>query len=46
MVSIGNMRPYLLAAAVIVSLGIKGCLSWNTYGTNDALTWEADFDKI
>jgi 4-amino-4-deoxy-L-arabinose transferase-like glycosyltransferase len=36
----------LLIAAVAVSFAVKIALAVSTYGSNDALTWEADAEKI
>ena len=39
-------RRWLIIAAVAISFAVKMALAVQTYGTNDALTWEADLEKI
>lgn len=39
-------RKWLLVAVIAVSFALKIALAVSTYGTNDALTWEANIEKI
>ena len=39
-------RPFLLALTALCVLAAKIIIAYNTYGTNDALTFEADIRKL
>lgn len=41
-----RVRWSVLAAAIVISFGIKLALALSTYGTNDILTWEKSAAKI